>query len=132
MDADMTMRGMKALGLDDLDVLFLENVGNLVCPAEFDVGATKKVTILSVPEGDDKPLKYPLMFEVTDLLLIGKIDVLPVFDFDIERCKHNVSKLNDHIDVLPLSQKTGEGFEAWIAWLEKQIERVKGEKNENH
>ena len=111
MDADMTMRGMKALGLDDLDVLFLENVGNLVCPAEFDVGATKKVT---------------------DLLLIGKIDVLPVFDFDIERCKHNVSQLNDHIDVLPLSQKTGEGFEPWIAWLEKQIERVKGEKNENH
>lgn len=127
MDADMTMRGITDLGLDDLDVLFLENVGNLVCPAEFDVGATKKVTILSVPEGDDKPLKYPLMFEVTDLLLVGKMDVLPVFDFDIERCKSYVAKLNDHIDVIPLSQKTGEGFEAWIEWLKEQIEMVKGE-----
>ncbi len=132
MDADMTMRGITALGLDDLDVLFLENVGNLVCPAEFDVGATKKVTILSVPEGDDKPLKYPLMFEVTDLLLVGKMDVLPVFDFDIERCKSYVAKLNDHIDVIPLSQKTGEGFEAWIEWLKEQIEMVKGEQNESY
>ncbi len=121
MDADMTRRGMEQLGLADIDVLFLENVGNLVCPAEFDVGAAKRVCILSVPEGDDKPLKYPLMFTVSDLLLIGKIDVKPVFDFDEEACRRYVGELNPDMQVLPVSAKTGEGFDAWIGWLDQEI-----------
>ena len=122
MDADMTMRGLEALGVDDLDVVFLENVGNLVCPAEFDVGANRKVMILSVPEGDDKPLKYPLMFQVSDALLINKIDVAQIFDFDFDACKERARKLNAQIEVFPFSSLTGENFEEWLSWLRKQIE----------
>ncbi|MEE1114958.1 MAG: hydrogenase nickel incorporation protein HypB [Eubacterium sp.] len=122
MDANMTFRGIEQLGMEDIDVLFLENIGNLVCPAEFDVGAAKRVAILSVPEGDDKPLKYPLMFQVCDLLMIGKIDVKPVFNFDEEACRKYVRELNPTMPVIPVSAKTGEGFDAWIDWLTKEIE----------
>lgn len=122
MDADMTKRGLDRLGVDDLDVVFLENVGNLVCPAEFDVGASKKVMILSVPEGDDKPLKYPLMFKVSDVCLVNKIDALEVFDFDIDLMKEHVSKLNPDMPVFPVSALNGEGFDEWIAWLKNEIE----------
>lgn len=125
MDADMTERGLDGLGLDDLDVVFLENVGNLVCPAEFDVGANKRVVILSVPEGDDKPLKYPLMFTVGDVLLINKYDTREIFDFDLDRLKKNVSELNPDMEVLPLSAKTGDGFDAWIKWLTDAIEAAR-------
>ena len=113
MDADMTERALDQMGIDDVDVVFLENIGNLVCPAEFDVGAAKKVMILSVPEGDDKPLKYPLMFQVSDLLLINKIDTKAIFDFDENRCAEYVHKLNPDMKIIPLSAKTGEGFEEW-------------------
>lgn len=123
MDADMTRRGIEGLGLDDVDVVFLENVGNLVCPAEFDVGANKRVMILSVPEGDDKPLKYPLMFSVSDCMLIGKIDVAPVFDFDFDACKERVKALNPDIEIMEVSSLKGDGFEEWINWLVQQIER---------
>ena len=123
MDADMTMRGLEAMGLDDLDVVFLENVGNLVCPAEFDVGAAKKVMILSVPEGDDKPLKYPLMFTVSDCLLINKMDAAAVFDFDMERLKGSVGKLNPDMPVFPVSSLKGDGYDEWIAWLKEEIKK---------
>lgn len=123
MDADMTRRGLEGLGLEDVDVVFLENVGNLVCPAEFDVGANKRVMILSVPEGDDKPLKYPLMFTVSDCMLIGKIDVAPVFDFDFEACKKRVLELNPDMKIIKVSSLKGDGFEEWIDWLTKEIER---------
>ncbi|MFN2927060.1 hydrogenase nickel incorporation protein HypB [Lachnospiraceae bacterium YH-ros2228] len=125
MDADMTERGLEGLGLDDLDLVILENVGNLVCPAEFDVGANKRVVILSVPEGDDKPLKYPLMFTVGDVLLINKYDTREIFDFDLDRLKKNVRELNPEMEVLPLSAKTGDGFDAWIAWLTAAIEETR-------
>ena len=129
MDADMTQRGMEALGLDDIDVLFLENVGNLVCPAEFDVGADLKVMILSVPEGDDKPLKYPLMFSASDVMLINKIDVLPVFDFDCDKAIVRAQDLNPAIETFVLSSLTGEGIDEWIEYLKKKI----GEKlDESH
>ncbi|MBR3348958.1 MAG: hydrogenase nickel incorporation protein HypB [Solobacterium sp.] len=122
MDADMTQRAFTKMGIDDVDVVFLENIGNLVYPAEFDVGAAKKVMILSVPEGDDKPLKYPLMFQVSDLLLINKIDTKAIFDFDEERCAQYVHQLNPDMKIISLSAKTGEGFEEWIAWLRAAIE----------
>ncbi len=122
MDADMTERALAKMGIDDVDVVFLENIGNLVCPAEFDVGAAKKVMILSVPEGDDKPLKYPLMFQVSDLLLVNKIDTKAIFDFDETRCAEYVHKLNPDMKIIPLSARTGEGFEEWIAWLRTAIE----------
>lgn len=122
MDADMTLRGLERLNVTDLDVVFLENVGNLVCPAEFDVGATKKVMILSVPEGDDKPLKYPLMFQVSDVLLVNKTDVREVFDFDTDRLKGYVKKLNERMPVMEISAKTGDGFDEWIGWLKKEVE----------
>ena len=125
MDADMTKEGIEKLDISDIDVLFLENIGNLVCPAEFDTGATKKVCILSVPEGDDKPLKYPLMFQVSDLLLIGKMDVMPVFNFDVEACKKYVADLNPDMEVLPVSARTGEGFDKWIEWLVKEIQKFR-------
>ena len=127
MDANMTHCGLEEMDLDDLDLVFLENVGNLVCPAEFDVGANKKVTILSVPEGHDKPLKYPLMFQITDFLMIGKIDVKPVFDFDEEACRQYVRDLNPKIEVVPVSAKTGEGFDKWIDWLTNEIEKFRAE-----
>ena len=122
MDADMTARGLMKMGTDDLDLVFLENIGNLVCPAEFDVGANKRVMILSVPEGDDKPLKYPLMFQVSDCMLINKTDTKAIFDFDEELCAERVHKLNPDMKIIPLSAKTGKGFEEWISWLRKEIE----------
>lgn len=122
MDADMTLRGLDAFDTKDLDILFLENVGNLVCPAEFDVGADVRVMILSVPEGDDKPLKYPLMFRVSDCLLINKTDVEPVFSFSEEACLQRARKLNPDIAFFPLSAKTGDGFDAWIRWLTQRVE----------
>ena len=127
MDADMTARGLEGLGIDDLDVVFLENIGNLVCPAEFDVGAQLKMMILSVPEGDDKPLKYPLMFTVSDVMLINKIDVAPVFDFDIERCKSYVRKLNPEMEFFPVSALKGEGLEEFESWLKNRIETWRNE-----
>jgi hydrogenase nickel incorporation protein HypB len=126
MDAAMTKKGLDGLGLEDVDVVFLENVGNLVCPAEFQVGAEVSAVILSVPEGDDKPLKYPLMFTVGDVLLINKTDCLPVFDFDVERCRRNIAPLNDHMEYFPLSAKTKEGFDARIDWLDKKIRETVG------
>lgn len=122
MDADMTRKGLEDFDADEPDLIFLENIGNLVCPAEFDLGETLKVMILSVPEGDDKPLKYPLMFQVSDCLLISKIDVRPVFDFDSKVCEQNVRKLNPDIHYQEISAKTGEGFEAWISYLTEKIE----------
>lgn len=122
MDADMTARGLAGLGLDGLDVVFMENIGNLVCPAEFDVGAALQMMILSVPEGDDKPLKYPLMFTVSNVMLINKIDVAPVFDFDIERCRTYVRRLNPDMEFFPVSALKGEGLEAFEAWLINRIE----------
>lgn len=121
LDVDMTRQGLDSLGSDNLDFIVLENVGNLVCPAEFDTGATKNAMILSVPEGDDKPLKYPLMFSVVDVLLINKIDAAEYFDFDVERCKERVKNINPNIDVIPISAKTGEGIDKWIKWLDANI-----------
>ena len=122
MDADMTERGLEKMGFDDVDIVFLENVGNLVCPAEFDVGAAKKVMILSVPEGDDKPLKYPLMFKVSDVMIENKIDVAPVFDYDFDKAEQRARALNPKIQCFRLSSLKGDGFEAWVDWLQKEIE----------
>lgn len=121
LDAEMTRQGLEALDTADIDLAILENVGNLVCPAEFDTGAAKNAMILSVPEGDDKPLKYPLMFQVCDVLLINKIDVLPYFDFDLEACKKRAKKLNPDITIIPISARTGEGMEEWTKWLLGQV-----------
>lgn len=121
LDAAMTRQGLEELGFLDYDLVVLENVGNLVCPAEFDTGASKNVAILSVPEGDDKPLKYPLMFEVADCVLINKIDTAHVFDFDLDAAEKNILARNPNASVFPISAKTGEGFSAWIAWLEEAI-----------
>lgn len=125
LDAAMTRQGLEALGTDGLDIVILENVGNLVCPAEFDTGASKSVMILSVPEGDDKPLKYPLMFSVCDALLVNKIDALPMFDFDMDAVKQRAAHRNPDIQVFPVSAKTGEGMDAWIQWLDGEIEAWK-------
>lgn len=121
LDADMTRQGLAALGTEGLDLAILENVGNLVCPAEFDTGAVKNAMILSVPEGDDKPLKYPLMFSICQVLLINKIDVLPYFDFDMEACIQRVKALNPDITVIPVSARTGEGIEQFADWLRDQV-----------
>lgn len=121
LDADMTRQGLKSLEIQDVDLAILENVGNLVCPAEFDTGAVKNAMILSVPEGDDKPLKYPLMFSICDVLLINKIDVLPYFDFDLDACCERVRKLNPKIKIIPVSSRTGEGMEAWAEWLRAEV-----------
>ena len=122
MTADMTARGMERLNIEDLDVVILENIGNLVCPAEFDTGAHLKLVILSIPEGDDKPLKYPLMFQVGDILLLNKIDTKAIFDFDEERCKGHVRKLNPNMEFYPISAKTGEGFDDIMNAIRKRIE----------
>ena len=122
--AEMTRQGIEALE-EDFDFLILENVGNLVCPAEFDTGSVKNFTILSVPEGDDKPLKYPLMYQVSHALVINKIDVAPYFDFDIEKCKANALMRNPDLDIIPISAKTGEGVDELCAWLEREIEAWK-------
>ena len=125
MDAAMTETGLSEAGTKDKDIIFLENVGNLVCPAEFDVGAHIRAMILSVPEGDDKPLKYPLMFKVSDVLLINKIDTLPAFDFDAEKLKERVLSLNPGIKIFELSAKTGAGFDPWIDHLHKSFLKIK-------
>ena len=121
LDAAMTEQGLNELGSDGLDLVVLENVGNLICPAEFDTGAAKNVMILSVPEGHDKPLKYPLMFSKVDALIINKIDVLPYFDFDMEKVREYVLKLNPDVKIFPISAKTGEGVSDWIEWLEGEV-----------
>lgn len=123
LDADMTRQGIKGLGAEGIDLAILENVGNLVCPAEFDTGASKNAMILSVPEGDDKPLKYPLMFRVCDVLLINKIDVMEYFDFDLEECMERARKLNPDIKVIPISAKTGEGIGDWADWLRSEVKK---------
>ena len=121
LDADMTEQGLREIGTQDLDLVVLENVGNLVCPAEFDTGAVKNAMILSVPEGHDKPLKYPLIFTVCDVLLINKTDVLPYFDFDMEKVIEYAHRRNPKLEVFPVSAKTGEGMDAWCDWLRKQV-----------
>lgn len=121
LDAGMTDQGLAELGTEGLDLIFIENVGNLICPAEFDTGAALKVMILSTPEGHDKPLKYPLMFEVSDLVLVSKIDVAPYFDFDLGELTKNVRERNETAPILPLSAKTGEGFAAWLDWLRREV-----------
>ena len=121
LDAGMTKQGLEGLGVDDVDFAILENVGNLVCPAEFDTGSSKNAMILSVPEGDDKPLKYPLMFSICDVLLINKIDVMPYFDFDLEACRMYVRRLNPSIKIIPISARTGEGIAEWTDWLRTEI-----------
>lgn len=122
LDAAMTEQGLNELGYDGLDLVVLENVGNLICPAEFDTGAAKNVMILSVPEGHDKPLKYPLMFSKVDALLINKIDVAPYFDFDMEKLREYVGKLNKNVKIFPISAKTGEGVKEWTDWLLGEVE----------
>jgi len=114
LDADMTKQGLIGLGTENIDFAILENVGNLVCPAEFDTGASKNAMILSVPEGDDKPLKYPLMFSIVDVLLINKIDVLEHFNFDLEACKEKAKKLNPNIKIFEISAKTGKGIDGYV------------------
>ena len=121
LDAGMTEQGLREIGTDDLDLMVLENVGNLVCPAEFDTGAVKNAMILSVPEGHDKPLKYPLIFTVCDVLLINKTDVLPYFDFDMDKVIEYAHRRNPKLEVFPVSAKTGEGMDAWCDWLRKQV-----------
>ena len=125
LDAGMTGQGIEEFGVDGLDLLVLENVGNLVCPAEFDTGAVKNAMILSVPEGHDKPLKYPLMFQVCDVVLVNKIDLLPHFDFDMEKCVEYVHMRNPEAKVIPICAKTGEGMDAWADWLRGQVEEWK-------
>lgn len=122
LDAGMTRQGLTELVDDGIELAILENVGNLVCPAEFDTGATKNAMILSVPEGDDKPLKYPLMFTVCDLVLINKIDVMDYFDFDMERCRKNILMRNPKAKIIPISAKTGEGIEEFAQWLKDEVE----------
>lgn len=121
LDADMTRQGLRELGTEDLDLAILENVGNLVCPAEFDTGAVKNAMILSVPEGHDKPLKYPLIFTVCDALIINKIDVLPYFDFDMDKVRQYALARNPRLQIFPICAKSGEGVDAWCQWLKDQV-----------
>ena len=127
LDADMSRQGMRALGTENLDLVILENVGNLVCPAEFDTGAVKNIAILSVPEGHDKPLKYPLMFELCDVVLINKIDAMPAFDFDMDEAKKVILQRNPRAVIFPISARTGEGVDDWCAWLRRQITDFTGD-----
>lgn len=122
LDADMTRQGLVEMGTDDLDLVVLENVGNLVCPAEFDTGAAKNAMILSVPEGHDKPLKYPLIFQVCDALIINKIDVLPYFDFDMDKVREFALMRNPNLKIFPVSARTGEGIDEWCRWLSEQVD----------
>ena len=122
LDADMTRQGVKNLGTEGLDLVVLENVGNLVCPAEFDTGAAMNAMILSVPEGHDKPLKYPLVFQVCDVLIINKIDVLPYFDFDMDKVKEYALMRNPNLKIFPISAKTGEGMDEWINYLKDRVQ----------
>ena len=127
LDADMTRQGLREFGTEDLDLVVLENVGNLVCPAEFDTGSSKNAMILSVPEGHDKPLKYPLIFQVCDVLIVNKIDVLPYFDFDMEKLREYALMRNPALEIIPLSARTGEGMDAWCGWLRRQVRAWKSE-----
>ncbi|CUX46312.1 Hydrogenase isoenzymes nickel incorporation protein HypB [Clostridium sp. C105KSO13] len=122
LDAEMSRQGLRAIGSENLDLVILENVGNLVCPAEFDTGSVKNVAILSVPEGDDKPLKYPLMFQKADIVLVNKIDAMPVFDFDMRKLEENVRLRNSDVRTFPVSAKTGEGMDEWCTWLKQEVE----------
>ena len=126
LDAAMTRQGLEGLDSTDADLVILENVGNLVCPAEFDTGAVKNMAILSVPEGHDKPLKYPLMFQVCDAVLINKIDVAPYFDFDFDKCTEYIHMRNPKADIFPISAKTGEGLDAVANWLKEEVKNWKG------
>jgi hydrogenase nickel incorporation protein HypB len=121
LDATMAKAGIDALEVDGLDLVFLENIGNLICTAGYDTGAMKDIAILSVPEGDDKPLKYPMMFEKVDALIINKIDVMPYFDFNMNVLEERVRKLNKNIKIFPISAKTGEGMETWIDWIKTEM-----------
>lgn len=121
LDADMTRQGLRELGVDDLDLVVLENVGNLVCPAEFDTGAVANAMILSVPEGHDKPLKYPLIFQVCNVVLINKMDVAPYFDFDIDKCREYIAMRNPSAKVIPVCAKTGEGIDLFADWLTERV-----------
>ena len=121
LDADMTRQGLDELIDNDVELAILENVGNLVCPAEFDTGSVKNAAILSVPEGDDKPLKYPLMFQVCDVVLINKIDVAPYFDFDLDKCREYIKMRNPNARVIPICARTGQGVEQWADWLREQV-----------
>ena len=121
LDAEMTRQGLEGLDTSGTDLVILENVGNLVCPAEFDTGASRNAMILSVPEGDDKPLKYPLMFSICDVVLINKVDVMPYFNFDMEKCKANIKLRNPNAQIIPISALTGDGMEEWINWLGNEV-----------
>jgi hydrogenase nickel incorporation protein HypB len=123
LDADMTRQGLSGLETAGLDCVFLENVGNLVCPAEFDTGASRNAMILSVPEGDDKPLKYPLMFKISHALIINKIDAMGFFNFDLDAVKERARKLNPDIKIFPISAKTGEGVGDWVDWLRSEVKK---------
>ncbi len=124
MDATMVKTGLDAMDIKNLDLVILENVGNLVCPAEFDTGAIKNAMILSVPEGDDKPLKYPLMFTVCHAMVINKIDYLGLSDFDVQKCKDHVLKLNPDIKIFEVSCRTGEGIDEWVEWLYDEVKTL--------
>jgi len=121
LDADMTRQGLEGLKTEGIDFVILENVGNLVCPAEFDTGASKNAMILSVPEGDDKPLKYPLMFSIVDVLLINKIDAIEYFDFDLKAVEERAKKINPNIKIILISAKTGEGMDKWFEWVRNEV-----------
>ncbi len=125
LDAEMTRQGLDHVDMEGLDLVILENVGNLVCPAEFDTGSVKNAMILSVPEGHDKPLKYPLMFSICDVVVINKMDVLPYFDFDLEKCREYVHMRNPKAQVIPICAKTGEGVELFARWLEDEVKQWK-------
>ena len=125
LDAEMTRQGLDNVALSDVDLVILENVGNLVCPAEFDTGAVRNAMILSVPEGDDKPLKYPLMFSVCDLVLVNKVDVLPYFDFDLDKCREYVRLRNPKARIIPICAKTGEGVDDFADWLLAEVKAWK-------
>ena len=129
LDAEMTRQGLRGLDLTDVDLAVLENVGNLVCPAEFDTGASKNCMILSVPEGHDKPLKYPLMFSICDLVLINKMDVAPYFDFDLDKCSQYIKMRNPNAEIIPICAKTGEGVDKFADWIIKNL--AKWRNNEN-
>ena len=125
LDAEVTRQGLEGLDPAELDLVILENVGNLVCPAEFDTGATKNAMILSVPEGHDKPLKYPLMFSICDVVLVNKIDVLPYFDFDMDKCTEYIHMRNPRAKIIPICARTGEGMEEWADWLREEVKNWK-------
>ena len=124
LDADMTSQGLESINFKDYDLLILENVGNLVCPAEFDTGSSKNAMILSVPEGDDKPLKYPLMFQISDVVIINKTDVAPYFNFDMEKAEKNIHMRHPGIEIIPICAKTGEGVERLADWIRKEIKSL--------